>query len=288
MPKPKKKEPTAAVATPKVPLAGATGKATRGISLMLQVGLITLPVKLYTGARAESVSFKKIHTTCLSPTKNQETPGQMFCPMCQMHVPGEEISKGYEVEKGSYVLLTEEEIVQQKPDTDKLVAIDKFVPAADIDPIYFQSSYYLSPGDIAAGGRAFVLIREMLQRADKVALGKATLYGNEHTVILRPFGKGLALHQLYHLTELNTIGFGVDTVEVSAQELALAGSLVEQMSGDFEPEQYHDRYLKNIQELVAAKQAGTAPKLPEKITRTGPVDLMAALTQSLKVVKKVA
>jgi DNA end-binding protein Ku len=251
---------------------------------MLSVGLITLPVKLSTGARAETVSFKKLHTSCLSPTKTSETKGSMFCPMCNEYVPEDEIAKGYEVSKGNFVILTAEEIEAAKPDTEKLVEIDRFVDASTIDPIWYQSSYYLSPAE--GGERAFVLIREMLSRSGKVAVGKATLHGNEHTIILRPFGKGLMVHQMFHETELNVIPFGVDGVVVTDGELELAGKLVEQMSAPFEPKRYHDRYLANIRGVVASKQAGTAPVLPERKQRKAPVDLMAALSMSLA--KKVA
>lgn len=281
------KKKLAAVKTPtSAPSATADAplKAPRGQSLMLQVGLITLPVRLSTGARGESVSFKKLHSACKSPTKQNEQKGSMYCPMCAEYVPEDEIAKGYEVSKGNYVILTAEEIEAAKPDTDKLVEIDQFVPASDIDPIYFQSSYYLSPAD--GGQRAFVLIREMLRAAGKVALGKATLYGNEHTVILRPFNEGLALHQMFHQTELNMIPFGVGGVEISDAEMGLAATLVEQMSGEFEPGRYADRYLSNIRELVASKQAGTAPVLPERKERKAPTDLLAALSQSVQLARK--
>jgi DNA end-binding protein Ku len=280
-----KKKP-ASVSQPPAPaaIADVPLKAPRGSSLLLQVGLITLPVKLSTGARAETVSFKKLHASCLSPTKTSETQGQVWCPVCSEYVPADEVAKGYEVSKGTYVTLTAEEIEAAKPDTDKLVEIDQFVPAESIDPIYYQSSYYLSPDE--GGNRAFVLVREMLRRSGKVAMGKATLHGNEHTVILRPFGKGLMLHQMFHVTELNMIPFGVDGVEVSDKEMELAGKLVEQMSGTFQPERFSDRYLANIRELVASKQAGQAPALPERKKRAVAVDLMAALSQSLEVVKR--
>lgn len=281
-----KKKPVAvtAPAAAKSTIADAPLKAPRGTSLMLQVGLITLPVKLSTGARAETVSFKKIHTSCLSPTKTNETKGSMYCPMCEEYIPEDEIAKGYEVSKGNFVLLTADEIENAKPDTEKLVEIDRFVPAASIDPIYFQSSYYLTPQE--GGEMAFVLLRETMKRTGKVAMGKATLHGNEHTIILRPFEGGLVVHQMFHQTELNVVPFGVDGVQVGDQALELAGKLVEQMSAEFEPTIYHDRYLANIREVVAAKQSGVAPVVVEKKARPAGFDLLAALSQSVEVTAK--
>jgi DNA end-binding protein Ku len=284
----KKKAPIAVVSSPPKPEAAPEVplKAPRGTSYMLQVGMITLPVKLSAGARGESVSFTKIHTECLSPMKLQGgAPGTMYCPCCAEYVPPGDIAKGYEVSKGSYVLLTEEEIKEQKPDTDKLIVIDRFVDARDIDPIFFESSHYLSPGEGAK--RAYVLVREMLESTGKVALGKATLFGHEHTIILRPFDQGLAVHKMFHLTELGLIDWGVEGVQVTADELKLAGQLIEAMSGRFHPEEYSDRYLANIKALVASKQAGTAP-VPAAKQQAAPVavDLMAALSMSLKAVKK--
>ena len=258
-------------------------KAPRGVSLMLQVGLITLPIKLSAGARAEGVSFKKLHNACQSPLKMQANPGDMFCPVCSATVPSTDIARGYEVSKGSYVMLSETEIEEQKPDTDKLVHIDTFVPAADIDPIFCESSYYLSPGE--GGAKPFVLVREMLRKTEKVALGKATLYGHEHTVIMRPYKDCLALHQMFHLTELGTIATGLRGIEVSLQEMDLAVRLVEQMSSDFEPAQYHDRYLENIEALVQSKQAGTSPVIPMKRKEPVSIDLLAALSQSVEQTK---
>jgi len=283
-----KKRTPIAVVPPKPkpePVVDVPLKAPRGTSYMLQVGLITLPVKLSAGARAQSVSFNKLHKTCGSPTKqNGGTPGSMFCPTCNDYVPGDDIAKGYMVAKGSYVTLTDEEIEAHKPDTDKLVVIDHFVDAHEIDPIYFESSHYLSPGEGAA--RAYVLVREMLRKTNKVAIGKATMYGHEHTIILRPFRDGLAVHQMFHNTELGIIDWGVNGVEVKDEELALAGQLIDAMSGEFDASQYHDRYLANIKALVASKQAGTAPVLPAKTAAPAAgMDLMAALSMSVKAAK---
>jgi DNA end-binding protein Ku len=256
----------------------------RGLAFQLQVGLISLPVKLYTGARPESVRFHRLHSTCRGQVKNSVESGGAYCPHCEEHLKSEEVVRGYEVNKGEYVILSEEEIASCKPDTDKLIAIESFVPAADIDPIYFETSYYLNPQE--GGARAYVLIRDMLSTAQRMGIGKATLYGNEHTVLLRPFGKGLALHHCFHNTELNMIDFGVGDAEVTHQELKLAQTLMDQMAGRFEPGRYFDRYMANVQELVAAKQDGTA-RSPVVMQKRAPViDLMSALAQSVEIAKQ--
>jgi DNA end-binding protein Ku len=267
------------------PAPNAPEKATKSIKLVLQVGLIVLPIKLSTGARAEKVAFTKLHGSCRTPLKMQGgSAGTMYCPCCSEYIAPDNIVKGFEQSKGSYVLVTAEEIAAQKPDTEKLVEVDMFVDAAEIDPIYFQESYYISPDD--GGAKAFLLVREALRKTRKVAIGKATLFGNEHTVIIRPFGDGLALHLMYHQTELNLVHYPADTTTISEGELKLAGQLIDSMSGKFDASRYSDRYLANIHALVASKAAGQAvPQIVRKTAKPA-MDLMGALAASVKAAKE--
>jgi len=242
----------------------------------LTFGLISMPVKLFSGARSEHVSFNMLHRDDLTRVKQQ-----LYCPNDERVVERSEIVKGYEFRKGEYVVIEPEEIKKIEPKTAKAMEILEFVKEAEIDPVYFESSYYLMPDE--AGKRPYALLQKALQESGYVALAKLTMHTREYTVFLRPNNGGLLLHTMYYQNEIRTVdGFGKIDVELKDAEVKVAHQLIEALAADWEPEKYHDVFQENLKELIKAHLEGKEVTAVEKPKKLAPViDLMAALKQSL-------
>ena len=194
----------------------------------------------------------------------------------------QELSKGYEVEKDAYVTLTSEELRALESSSSDVMAIQQFVSLSDIDPIYFQTSYYSVAED--PGRRAYTLLFRSMQHLNLAAIAKVSMHGREQVVLIRPYDKGLVLHTLYYAAEVREVSeYGSDTAaDVQPQEVALAEQFMQQLTSGFNPEQYQDTYRDKVMELIESKRAGAA--LPEQQThrKLAPViDLMDALKKSL-------
>jgi DNA end-binding protein Ku len=242
----------------------------------LTFGLISMPVRLFSGARSNSISFHMLHRDDLSRIKQQ-----LYCPNDNRVIGRDEIVKGYEYRKDEYVVVEPEEIKKIEPKTAKTMEILEFVKASDVDPIYFESSYYMMPEE--AGRRPYALLSKALEDSDYVAIAKVTMHNREYTVFLRPSKGGLMLHTMYYQEEVRELeGFGAPEVDVKEGELKIAHQLIEALAGDWEPEKYHDEFQENLKKLIQAKLEGQEVKAVEKPKKLAPVvDLMAALKQSL-------
>ncbi len=243
----------------------------------ISFGLVSVPVRLYAAARESHVSFNQIHTPCGSRIKQQ-----LVCPRCDRPVERQELSKGYEVEKDAYVTITGEELKALESSSSDVMAIQQFVSLKDIDPIYFQTSYYSVAED--PGRRAYTLLFRSMEQLNLAAIAKVSMHGREQVVLIRPYDKGLVLHTLYYSEEVREVSeYGSDTqADVQPQEVALAEQFMQQLTSGFNPEQYQDTYRDKVMELIESKRQGAA--LPEQQThrRLAPViDLMDALKKSL-------
>ena len=242
----------------------------------LTFGLISMPVRLFSGARANHVSFHMLHRTDHVRVKQQ-----LICPEEDKVVARDEIVKGYEYRKGEYVIIEPEEIKKIEPKTAKAMEILEFVKSEEIDPIYFESSYYLMPEE--AGKRPYALLQKALEDSHYVAVAKLAMHNREYTVFLRPYNGGLMLHTMYYQDEIRKVeNFGKEDVEIKEAELKVAHQLVQALASEWEPEKYYDTFEANVKELIKAhlegKQVGAVekPKKPAQV-----VDLMDALKQSL-------
>jgi DNA end-binding protein Ku len=242
----------------------------------LTFGLISMPVKLFSGARSEHVSFNMLHRDDMTRVKQQ-----LYCPNDERVVERSEIVKGYEFRKGEYVVIEPEEIKKIEPKTAKAMEILEFVKAEEIDPIYFESSYFLLPDE--AGRRPYALLQKALDESGYVALAKITMHNREYTVFLRPHNGGLLLHTMYYQDEIREVeGFGKIDIELKDAEVKVAHQLIEALAADWEPEKYHDVFQENLKELIKAHLEGKEVTAVEKPKKLAPViDLMAALKQSL-------
>jgi DNA end-binding protein Ku len=241
----------------------------------LTFGLISMPVRLFSGARGERVSFHMLHRP-----DNVRVKQQLVCPEEEVVVDRSEIVKGYEYRKGEYVIVEPEEIKKIEPKTAKAMEILEFVKAEDVDPIYFETSYYLVPED--AGKRPYALLTRALEETGHLGIAKLTMHNREYTVILRPHEGGIMLHTMYYPNEVRQVeSFGRPDVDVKEAEVKVAHQLIEALSAKFEPDKYHDTFEDNLKELIKARLEGTEVTPVAKPKLAPVTDLMAALKQSL-------
>lgn len=247
----------------------------------LTFGLISMPVRLFSGARGEHISFHMLHRDDHVRVKQQ-----LICPEEDKVVGRDEIIKGYEYRKGEYVIIEPEEIKKIEPKTAKAMEILEFVKSSDVDPIYFESSYYMMPEE--AGKRPYALLAKALEETEYVAIAKLTMHNREYTVFLRPYRDGMMLHTMYYKEEVREMeNFGSTGVELREAEVKVAHQLIEALAAPFEPEKYHDTFEENLKKLIQARLEGKEVEAVEKPKKAAPVvDLMAALKESLAVMKK--
>ncbi len=242
----------------------------------LTFGLISMPVRLFSGARSSSVSFHMLHRDDLQRVKQK-----LFCSAENREISRDEVVKGYEYRKDEYVVVEPDEIKKIEPKTAKTMEILEFVKAADVDPVYFESSYFMMPEE--AGRRPYALLTKALEESDYVAIAKLTMHNREYTVFLRPHEGGIMLHTMYYAEEVRQVeGFGAPDVELKDSEVKIAHQLIEALSADWDPEKYHDTFQENVKKLIETKLEGGKIAEVEKPKKLAPVvDLMAALKQSL-------
>lgn len=242
----------------------------------LTFGLISMPVRLFSGARSSSVSFHMLHRDDLQRVKQK-----LFCSSENREISRDEVVKGYEYRKDEYVVVEPDEIKKIEPKTAKTMEILEFVKAADVDPVYFESSYFMMPEE--AGRRPYALLTKALEESDYVAIAKLTMHNREYTVFLRPHEGGMMLHTMYYAEEVRQVeGFGAPDVELKDSEVKIAHQLIEALSAEWDPEKYHDTFQENVKKLIETKLEGGKIAEVEKPKKLAPVvDLMAALKQSL-------
>jgi DNA end-binding protein Ku len=245
-------------------------------------GLVTIPVKLYTATEQKDIAFRQVH---------REDGGRIrfrrFCTLDDQEVPYEDIAKGYELPDGDVVVLTEEDMAELPLPTTKNIEVVQFCPADQLDPILFNKSYYVEPE--AAGARAYSLLRDALEESGKIAIAQVALRQRESLAILRVRDGVLVLETLLWPDEVRTPDFAFldDDIEVRPQELRMAESLIDSMTVDFDPDEYHDSYREAVLELVAAKTEGRQVlqvEAPQADT-AGTSSLADALRASLAVAK---
>jgi DNA end-binding protein Ku len=245
---------------------------------IISFGLVSIPVKLYTAAASESVSFHYLHKKCGGRMKQQ-----YLCPTEGEVVERSDMVRGYEYAKNQYVLFTEEELDQlESPKTHSLEILE-FVPLESVDFLYIVKSYYLGPDK--GGDKAYRLLADSMQRTERVAVGRFWTHGKEQLVLVRPYRQALLLHYVYYANEVRSL----DEIDTGATftfkpvETELADRLVEQLTTDgFHPERYHDDYTNRIQAAIEQKVAGQQITVAQEQPTAQIIDLFEALKRSLK------
>jgi DNA end-binding protein Ku len=243
----------------------------------LTFGLISMPVRLFSGARSQGISFNMLHRTDKSRLKQQ-----YVCQADGQVVERADIVKGYEFRKDEYIIIEPDEIKKIEPQTAKTMEILEFVKESEVDPVYFESSYYMMPEE--AGRRPYALLTKALQESEYVAIAKITMHNREYTVFLRPTQGGMMLHTMYYAEEVKKVeGFGApEGVELKDAEVKVAHQLIEALAGEWDPEKYKDSFQENLKKMIETKLEGGEVAEVERPKKLAPViDLMAALKQSL-------
>jgi DNA end-binding protein Ku len=243
----------------------------------ISFGLVSVPIKLFSAARYSHVSFHEVHREC-----GHRVQHQLYCPYDKRVVSRDEIVMGYEVDEDKMVIVGREELKKLQPASSSSMEILQFVKLDDVDPIYFETSYFSVPEE--AGRRGYTLLMETMDELKVAAIAQVTMHQRERTVILRPYQGGLTLHTLYYPNEIREVaGYGKNkAANLKKPEIALAEQFAKGLIEPFRPEQYHDEYQERVKKLIESKNKGTAAPKLEKTPRLAPVvDLMTALKQSI-------
>src|SRR5665213_2797286 len=238
-------------------------------------GLVTFPVRLLAAARAEHVQFHMLHRKDLSRVKEV-----WYCTEENKPIDRDEIVKGYEGRKGEYVVVNDEELKQIAPATATTMEILQFVGDGEVDPIYFESSYYVVPEEAAA--KPYQLFAQALEQTKYQAIGKVAMHGREHIVLIRPRAGSMVLHTLFYPNELHEANRATGkSTKLLAKEMELAKSLVEHLAAPFEPSTFDDSYRENVERLIQQKQKGQKISAVAKPKKAPVIDMMEALKRSL-------
>jgi DNA end-binding protein Ku len=247
----------------------------------ISFGLVSFPVRLFAAARAESVHFHMLHKKDLSRVKEV-----WYCAEENKPIERSDIVKGYETGKNQYVVVDDEELKKIAPTTATTMDILQFVSSDEVDPIFFESSYYVAAESSTA--KPYVLFMDALTATKQDAIAKIAMHNREHIVLIRPSAGGLILHTLHYPNELHTANKSeTPNAKYTAKELELARSLVSHLTAPFKPEQLHDTYRENVERLIKQKQKGQKITTVEQPRKAPVIDLMEALKRSLQAGKAV-
>src|SRR5438874_3006222 len=214
----------------------------------LTFGLISMPVRMFAAARGERISFNQLHKECHSRLKQP-----LFCPVCNRNVERSEIVKGYEYEKDQYVLFDEEELDKIEPESARSMEILEFVKVDEIDPLYFDASYYVTPED--EGKKAYQLLLNAMESSGYAAIAKLTMHQREQIVVVRPRAKGMTLHTMFYTNEIREVaeyGRTDSAAQPKDAEKKLATQLIESLAAPFEPDKYKDNYMESMKNMIEA------------------------------------
>jgi DNA end-binding protein Ku len=249
----------------------------------LKVSLVNIPVRVFPATdSAATISFNQLHAECQTRIQQKK-----WCPTCQRELQQSEIVKGYEFEKGRYVVLTEEDISKVRPESTRVINLVQFTHVEALDPIYFERPYYLAP-DSQVAADAFAVIREGM--AGKVGIGKLALYGREYLVAVQPRENGLVMYTLRQADEIRAMGevteFDLQPKTVKPEEVKLAKQVIGSFESELDMKEYRDDYQAELRRVIDAKIAGEevvaqAEEAPAKV-----VNLMEALRRSLDTVSE--
>lgn len=244
----------------------------------ISFGLISVPIRLFVAAREQHISFNQIHSVCGTRIRQQ-----IYCPHCERVVERSELAKGYPVDKDNYVLVSNEELKALEAQSSETMEIVQFVKLPDVDPLYYQTSYFSVAED--PGRKAYSLIHRGMQQLNLGAIAKITLHQREQIVMIRPFEQGLVLHTLYYPDEIRAVAEYDNQPEVNVQkaELDLAEQFMKQLTADFHPENFNDEYETRVEQLIESKRGeAPAPGKQAKKKLAPVIDLMDALRRSME------
>jgi len=245
-------------------------------------GLVSFPVRLFSAARSETLSFNQLHKD-----DNSRIRQVTYCQLEDKPVPRTELVKGYEYEKDRYVVIDDEDIKKVAPKTAKVMEILEFVKADQVDPVYLESSYYVAPDE--GGEKPYALLFQAMRESNYFALAKVAMHNREHVIVLRPGAKGILSHTMFYQDEIRQVDeFRTDTSLVKDKELDMAKMLITSLEAEFEPQKYHDGYRENLRQMIEAKIEGKKVVETPEAHIAPVIDIMEALKKSLAEKRKPA
>ena len=245
-------------------------------------GLVNIPIKMYVATENKDLKFNYLHEKCMSPIQYRK-----YCPNCEREITPEEIVRGYEYQKGSYVIMNEEDLERIPLESTKTIDILDFVQLDQVDPVYFDKTYYLEPSP--GGEKAYTLIIEAMKRTNKVAIAKVIIRTKQTLAVLRVKDKTLLMETIFYPDEIRSpesLSSGVDVAKLHDNELKMAVNLIENLSVDFDPGKYEDDYRKALWELIEAKIVGREVSQVQKAENNNVIDLMEALKASVDLARQ--
>jgi DNA end-binding protein Ku len=246
----------------------------------ISFGLVNIPIGLALATQRDDVSFRTLHRECGTPIKQKR-----WCPFHEREVEADELVKGWEVAKGEYVMVEESDLEAVALQRSQSIEILRFVRLADVDPVYFDRTYYLAPSSADAQRRPYVLLLRAMQETGMAAVGKFVLWGKENLCLIRPQGEALALETLFFADDVRSkkeIEEAVEATEVKKAELALAGQVIDSLVGAWDAADFENEYRRDLKAMLEAKLAGQEITRPEPAPETPVVDLMEALRRSVE------
>ncbi len=242
-------------------------------------GLVNIPVKMYVATERKDIKFNYLHKECMTPVKYQK-----FCPNCNRQISSEEIVRGYEYQQGSYVVINDEDLERIPLENTKTIDILDFVDLTQVDPVYFDKTYYLEASQ--GGEKAYTLLIDAMQQTGKVAIAKVIIRSKQTLAALRVKEKTLLMETIFYPDEIRSpasLNPGLDKVKPHENEVKMAVNLIQNLSADFDPSKYHNEYRQALWEMIEAKAAGkemVSPAAPDM--KGNVVDLMEALKASIE------
>lgn len=248
----------------------------------LSFGLVNIPVKLYVATEKKDLKFRYLHQECMTPIQYQKR-----CPTCNREVQNEEIVYGYEYQKGRFVVLDEEDFARIPQESSRSVDIIDFVDIRQVDPVYYDKTYYLEPAE--GGSKAYALLKRAMESTGRVAIARMIIRTKESLAIVRTREGALVLETMFYPDEVRSpsgLSIPEDAVKIHDNEIKMAVNLIENLSTDFDPSKYENEHQKALREIIEAKIAGQEIQVSPTPAATNVVDLMDALKQSVKLAEK--
>jgi DNA end-binding protein Ku len=249
----------------------------------ISFGLVNIPIGLALATQRSDVAFRTLHRECGTPIKQKR-----WCPTHERDVEPDELVKGWEVAKGEFVIVEESDLESVALQRSQSIDILRFVALEDVDPMYFDKTYYLAPSSADAAKRPYVLLLRAMQDTGMAAVGKFVLWGKENLCLIRAQGDTLALQTLFFHDDVRSkaeIEESVESIELKTPELQLAGQVIQSLVGEWNPEDFENEYRRDLKAMLDAKLAGETLTRPEPAPAAPVIDLMEALRQSVADVK---
>ncbi|MXQ52549.1 Ku protein [Shimazuella alba] len=248
----------------------------------ISFGLVNIPIKMYAATEEKPVRFRSLHKECQTPIKMERT-----CPNCKKEVPWAEVVKGYEYQDDKFVVMDKEELEKLLPDQGKTIEILDFVDLKDIDPIYFQKTYYLGAQDTKS--KAYALLRKALEDSGKIGIAQITMRSKQTLAVVRVYRNCLVMETIFYPDEVRDVDLVPDLpqdLQLNEKEVLMANQLIEQLTTEFDPSKYQDEYRLALEEAIEKKIQGEEVVEAKEIRNEKVVDLMEALKASLEATKK--